>query len=192
MLSISPPMSGSGKGDYHLKLSHEDYYLEGGEPPGQWSGRGAEQLGLEGQLDQDQFRNVLSGKSPDGKNDLVQNAGAEDRQSGWDLTFSAPKSVSVAWPQSEGETRKQIQEAHREAVEKALQYLDENAGFTRRGKGGSERARSHRPDHCDLRTWDQPGARSTTSYPSFGAKCQHLRGRNDWPGPTERAAEYEV
>ena len=132
-------MSGSGKGDYYLKLAREDYYLEGGEPPGRWAGRGAEQLGLSGQLDPDQFRNVLSGKSPDGENELVQNAGKEDRQSGWDLTFSAPKSVSVAWSQSEGETRKQIQEAHREAVGKALRYLDENAGFTRRGRGGEER-----------------------------------------------------
>jgi Ti-type conjugative transfer relaxase TraA len=132
-------MSGSGKGDYYLKLSREDYYLEGGEPPGKWAGRGTEQLGLEGQLDQEQFRNVMSGKSPDGKKELVQNAGKEDRQSGWDLTFSAPKSVSVAWSQSEGETRKHIQEAHRDAVGKALQYLDENAGFTRRGRGGIDR-----------------------------------------------------
>ena len=53
--------------------------------------------------------------------------------------FLCSKSVSVAWSQSEGETRRQIQEAHREAVGKALEYLDENAGFTRRGRGGSER-----------------------------------------------------
>lgn len=139
MLSISPPMSGSGKGDYYLNLCREDYYLEGGEPPGEWTGRGAEKLGLSGQLDKDQFRNVLSGKSPDGETELVQNAGKENRQSGWDLTFSAPKSVSVAWSQSDGEIRKQIQESHREAVGKALEYLDETAGFTRRGRGGEER-----------------------------------------------------
>ncbi len=139
MLSISPPMSGSGKGDYYLNLSREDYYLEGGEPPGEWVGRGAEKLGLSGKLDQDEFRNILSGMSPDGNKELVQNAGSENRQSGWDLTFSAPKSVSVAWSQSEGETRKQIQHAHREAVGKALEYLDESAGFTRRGRGGEER-----------------------------------------------------
>ena len=137
MLSISPPMRGSGQGDYYLELACEDYYLEGGEPPGRWFGKGAKELGLGGLLDKDAFRNLLSGFDPQGDTALVQNAGESNRQSGWDLTFSAPKSVSVAWSQAPEAIRHQIQEAQQAAVEKALQYLEDVAAVTRRGKEGA-------------------------------------------------------
>jgi Ti-type conjugative transfer relaxase TraA len=138
MLSIAP-MSGAGQGDYYLELAREDYYLEGGEPPGIWVGEGARELGLEGQVKKDELKNLLQGYSPEGETPLVQNAGKENRQSGWDLTFSAPKSVSTAWSQSEGEQRLAFQEAHNEAVNKALTYIEHEAAFTRRGHGGGEK-----------------------------------------------------
>src|SRR6478735_1903250 len=94
MLSVSA-MSG-GQGAYYTGLAREDYYLEGGEPPGWWQGRGAQLLGLEGQVDKEIFAALFSGLDGRGT-PLVQNAGSPDRQPGWDLTFSAPKSVSVLW-----------------------------------------------------------------------------------------------
>ena len=139
MLTISPPMSGAGQGDYYLSLAREDYYTKGGEPPGEWLGSGANELGVKGQVKEEELKNVLAGYSPDGKEALVQNAGDENRQSGWDLTFSAPKSISVIWSQADPETRREIQLAQKEAVGKAVGYLEDEAAFTRRGKGGSER-----------------------------------------------------
>ena len=94
MLSISPPMKGAGKGNYYTGLAQEDYYTKGGEPLGEWYGEGAEQLGLNGKVKDIELRLALEGFSPTGEK-LVQNAGDKDRQSGWDLTFSAPKSVSI-------------------------------------------------------------------------------------------------
>jgi len=138
MLSIAQ-MSGAGQGSYYLDLAREDYYLAGGEPPGQWQGGGAKEMGLEGEVQKEQLSNLLEGYSPDGSKELVQNAGAENRQSGWDLTFSAPKSVSVAWSQSHGAMRQEFQKAHAEAVKSAIAYLEEDAGWTRRGKGGEGR-----------------------------------------------------
>ena len=99
MLSISPPMKGAGQGNYYLQLAREDYYLEGGEPPGRWVGLGAEALSLDGVVDRESLHNLLSGFDPKGREAWVQNPGSNDRQSGWDLTFSAPKSVSVLWSQ---------------------------------------------------------------------------------------------
>ena len=78
------------------------------------------------------FRGELDGKK------LVQNAGMKNRTPGWDCTFSVPKSVSVAWSQADKELGNEIRAAHAEAVNKALEYLKEKAGFTRRGKGGQE------------------------------------------------------
>jgi len=135
LLSIAK-ISGTGQGDYYLNLASEDYYLKGGEPPGKWYGEGAKELGLTGEVKSKDFRNLLSGHSPDGKEKLVQNAGVDNRQSSWDLTFSAPKTVSVAWSQSEGEQRKAFQEVHGQAVQAALNYLEDEAAVTRRGKGG--------------------------------------------------------
>lgn len=137
MLSIGA--MGAGQGDYYLNLAHEDYYLEGGEPPGRWLGQGAEALGLSGTVEKQALRNLFLGVAPDQDRPLIQNAGKDDHQPGWDLTFSAPKSVSTLWAVSDFEIRLAIQEAHDHSVTKALDYLQDEAAFTRRGKGGSER-----------------------------------------------------
>ena len=130
-------MRGSGQGNYYLELACEDYYLQGGEPPGRWFGKGAARFNLSGEVQKDIFRNLLQGFDPEGKNPLVQNAGDDHRQSGWDLTFSAPKSVSSAWSQSPQDVRREFQAAQQAAVEKALAYLEDVAAVTRRGQGGT-------------------------------------------------------
>ena len=132
MLSI-----GVAQGSYYASLSAEDYYHKGGEPPGIWHGEGAKELGLSGLVDKDEFLKLCDGFALDG-DPLTQNAGRESHRAGWDLTFSAPKSVSVLWSQADEETRHKIQEAQLKAVQKAIDYLEAEAGFTRRGKGGSE------------------------------------------------------
>jgi conjugative relaxase-like TrwC/TraI family protein len=138
MLSISGPMSGAGSGNYYLELAKEDYYTAGGEPPGAWMGKGASTLGLKGEVKRDALRGLLLGFSPDRTERLVQNAGNEKRQCGWDLTFSAPKSVSVIWSQATPEVQAIIQKIQRESVQKALGYLEDVAGFSRRGRGGGQ------------------------------------------------------
>lgn len=139
MLSIGA--MNAGQGNYYLDLGREDYYLEGGEPPGRWLGRGADQLGLAGKVERLDLEKLLGGFRPDGTK-LTQNAGHEKRQPGWDLTFSVPKSVSVLWSQADAQTRRQIQQAAAAAVEAALDYLESEASFTRRGKGGLDHERA--------------------------------------------------
>jgi len=136
MLSIAALGHGAGQGNYYLDLAKEDYYLAGGEPLGIWFGEGAALLHLEGHVQRDQFHHLLRGFSQDGGTPLVRNAGDKDRQSGWDLTFSVPKSVAVAWAVAPPEIRAQIENAHRQAVREALSYVQEVAGLTRRGRGG--------------------------------------------------------
>lgn len=136
MLSISNLGSNL---DYYLELATVEYYLNGGEPPGRWFGRGAKQLGLSGMVDKEQLRNLAAGFSADGKRKLVQNGGKEDRQVGWDLTFSAPKSVSVLWSIAPDHIRRVIQECHDSAVQEAISYLQDEWAFSRTGKGGRGR-----------------------------------------------------
>lgn len=121
---------------YYLKLATLDYYHEGGEPAGQWFGRGASRLNLSGDIDPEAIRLLATGFSADGQRKLVQNAGKENRQTGWDCTFSAPKSVSVLWSMAPLEVRHQIQESQRIAVESVISYLEEKCGASRVGKKG--------------------------------------------------------
>ena len=136
MLSISQPLKGGGAAEYYLDLARDDYYLQAPEAPGRWFGQGAALLGLTGQVKGDDFRHVMDGRSPGGSLALVQNAGKPDRQSGWDLTFSAPKSVSVLWAMAPPQVRDQIESIHHRAVETALTHLEQTAALTRRGQGG--------------------------------------------------------
>ncbi|MES2462095.1 MAG: MobF family relaxase, partial [Armatimonadota bacterium] len=135
MLSIGA--MGSGQGDYYLSLAREDYYLNGGEPPGVWLGQGAQSLGLTGMVDAGALTRLLEGFHPEENGGaLIQNAGAKDHQPGWDLTFSAPKSVSVLWSQADPQVRKIIEDCHFAAVKTALGFIEETSAITRRGKGG--------------------------------------------------------
>lgn len=137
MLSVAA-LAG-GQGNYYLALARDDYYLKGGEPPGRWLGEGAGVLGLTGQVGPQALTRLLGGFSADGSEALIQGAGDPKHQAGWDLTFSCPKSVSVLWSQAEPDVRQAIQQAQAAAVREALEYLQDAAAYTRRGKGGQTR-----------------------------------------------------
>lgn len=123
--------------EYYLHLAGQDGYYQGGglEPVGKWLGKGAAALHLRGDVQAEAFRSLLEGIAPDNTQRL-QNAGSHDRQPGWDLTFSADKSVSALWSQADEPTRRQIETAHAEAVRAGVDYLEDVAGWTRRGRGG--------------------------------------------------------
>lgn len=58
-----------------------------------------------------------------------------------DLTFSAPKSVSVLFAVAGGEVSAALSDAHERAVAAAVGYLEREACVTRRGRGGAEHGR---------------------------------------------------
>ena len=96
-----------------------------------WIGRGAEALGLEGPVDPETFKDVLTGKVPDGSG---RRLGRKDKEGnfhhrpGRDLTFSAPKSVSLAALVG-GDHR--IVTAHDRAVTRTLAWIESNVVETR-------------------------------------------------------------
>ena len=72
----------------------DDYYSEGGLSPSEWQGSGAEELGLSGDVDRDEFRRLLDGEVGGQQLGTVRDGQLEHRP-GWDVTLSAPKSVSI-------------------------------------------------------------------------------------------------
>ena len=111
----------------------DDYYAEGGEAPSAWFGQGADALGLKGEVDRKDFGQGLEGKLPGGQQlGTLRNATREHRP-GWDITFSAPKSVSIM---AEVAGDRRLIGAHDRAVIVALGYIERHGAATRARTGG--------------------------------------------------------
>ncbi len=131
-----------GGQDYYLEVvarGVEDYYLARGEAPGRWLGRSVELLGLEGRVEADELGSVLAADHPTTGERLATHPAR--KLPGFDLTFRAPKSVSLLWALADNPVADQVREAHDAAVVAAVGYLEREAGWTRRGAQGSEAVR---------------------------------------------------
>src|SRR3954465_11073723 len=118
----------------------EDYYVGGTEAPGYWMGAGSSRIGAAGVVDHEALNNVLDGRRPDGS-ELVPRR--TRRVPGFDITFSAPKSVSVLFGLGDERLQRAIRSAHDEAVADALGYLERVAARGRRKRGGLEMVEGH-------------------------------------------------
>jgi conjugative relaxase-like TrwC/TraI family protein len=137
----------SGQADYYLqqaqgRVNHaasvgsgvEDYYLGGPEAAGYWLGATAAELELPRRVHDDALWHALEGRDPTTGEPLV--AVSRNRVPGFDLTFSAPKSVSVLFGVGDDRVRAAMREAHDKAVADALGYMERAAAKGRRGRGG--------------------------------------------------------
>jgi conjugative relaxase-like TrwC/TraI family protein len=112
------------------------YYTGRGETPGRWLGAASSGLGLgDGDVTAEELRAVLAGLRPgtglNPNGDRLRTW--RNRVPGFDLTFSAPKSVSVLYALGDPLVRGQVVEATDAAVESALGWLEREACFVRRG-----------------------------------------------------------
>ena len=89
MLSIKPLKSAKAACDYYMAAFN---YYQGDSEATAWFGQGKEHLKLEDEVDQATMLNLLQGILPDGTR--IQSSRGEHRP-GFDMTFSAPKSVSI-------------------------------------------------------------------------------------------------
>jgi conjugative relaxase-like TrwC/TraI family protein len=111
----------------------DDYYAEGGLSPSEWQGAGAEALGLSGEVDRDQFRELLDGRIGDQQLGTYRDGQLEHRP-GWDVTLSAPKSVSIM---AEVAGDRRLIAAHGQAVKTAMAHVEQHMAATRIRDGGT-------------------------------------------------------
>jgi conjugative relaxase-like TrwC/TraI family protein len=119
------------------------YYLTPeGEPrqaPGRWlaSPETLARLGVEGEaIDGEDFIALMEGRHPQTGEWLRPEGAGGGRGGGIDVTFSAPKSVSVEWALGDEVKRGGIEAAHTEAVKQALAYMTETVPAVRRRYDG--------------------------------------------------------
>lgn len=124
-------------------FSADNYYTQDeGLEHSEWFGQGAQQLGLAGKIDRSDFFEVLSGKVEGqelGKwvKDEKTGETVREHRPGTDMTFSAPKSVSLM---AEVYGNSEVREAHEAAVKKALGYIETELAMTRQTADGKTEA----------------------------------------------------
>jgi len=139
MLSMSNVSSVASAASYYAE---DNYYSQDeNKAMSAWAGKGAEALGLSGPVDPGDFAKVLSGEvgeeklgrvvgtAPDGE--LVR-----EHRPGFDVTLSAPKSVSIV---AEVGERADVREAHEAAVTKVLDYIEKHLVGARVTEAGETR-----------------------------------------------------
>ena len=132
MLTIRAMTGGRGYAQRHLE--HSDYYDQNRTVRGEWFGQGAELLGLHGEVRAEQFEAIREGLDPStgeylrprhSADRIGTNGETESKaRSVYDLTFSAPKSVSV---QALVGGDERLLTAHHIAVHEALQETERHA-----------------------------------------------------------------
>jgi conjugative relaxase-like TrwC/TraI family protein len=134
-----------GKGYSARYLEQRDYYAEGERVLGRWQGRGAELLGLSGEVRTEQFEALRQGCNPRTGEFLRQRQSADRTATDgttqsrgrnlYDFTFSAPKSVSIMASLGQDD---RLAEAHRRAVDETLKELESCAQTRVRQDGANE------------------------------------------------------
>lgn len=135
------------------------YYAAKGTPPGRYLGAGLAGLAgghgirtgsevseealwrMLGML-QDPVTGEQLGRAPVSSDAVYIDRNGQVRKApktvtGFDLTFSVPKSVSVAWALSDDATKARIHTAHRRAIEQTIAYAERHVFATRTGKAGA-------------------------------------------------------
>ncbi|MGO9956418.1 MAG: MobF family relaxase, partial [Solirubrobacteraceae bacterium] len=160
--------------EQQVAAGREDYYAGKGEAPGRWTGKGAELLGLSGELDADALKAMMDGRNPESGELLARRRG-RCSTAAIDMTFSAPKSVSVLFAVGDEELSGALVEAHEEAVNAALGYLEDVACRVRRGHNGTAAERAAE----NPRGWER--ARSEPAGGFVAAAYRHRMSRAQDP-----------
>ena len=117
MLRVTQQQSSQGAKKYYATV---DYYTEGQQIVGAWGGRGAERLGLKGEVVQESFDLLCDNLHPQEGSQLTVLT-RSDRTVGYDFTFSVPKSVSLLYAMTED---KEILQAFRGAVDETMRDIE--------------------------------------------------------------------
>ena len=154
-----------GDADRAISDGLVDYYARTGYPPGQWLGGGLAGLSMDSPspispgdvVSEDQLALLFgAGRHPITGQQLGQapRTDGSRRVSGFDLTFTVPKSASVLWGVGDELTRQAVADAHRAAVADLLGWVEHRALFTRTGRNGVHQVATRGMLAAEFDHWD--------------------------------------
>src|ERR1043165_1036561 len=131
MLRITQNSTAGGAKSYY---STSDYYTEGQELVGIWRGRGADRLGLHGNVRQEDWDALCDNRNP-ATGAVLTLRQKDNRRVGYDVNFHVPKSVSILY----GMTRDdRILDAFRESVNATMEDMEAEMKTRVRASGRNE------------------------------------------------------
>lgn len=131
--SIAMVNAAHAKSYYTSALQPTEYYVNQQELEGRFGGQLARTLNIQGAVDRETFFALLDNKHP-ATGEKLTARNKDHRIVGWDVSFHAPKGVSLAHVLS-GDTH--ISDAFEEAVEQTLAEMEQDA-MTRIRKDGKD------------------------------------------------------
>ncbi len=134
MLRITQNNSAAGAKAYYAA---GDYYTDGRESAGQWHGKGAERLGLSGEVRQAEWEAMCDNRDPATGQPLTVRR-KDVRRVGYDFNFHVPKGLSLLYGLT-GDER--IVQAVRDSVNETMTQLEAEAQ-TRVRRGGRDADRT--------------------------------------------------
>jgi conjugative relaxase-like TrwC/TraI family protein len=169
MLDISKPLTTEKVQSYYrseYSSASNSYFSQGGTLRGEWHGQLAPILKLSGEVAAQAFDRLAEGQHPETGEQLINHrdtiktqAGEEvGHRAGWDLTFNAPKTVSLTALVGEDE---RVREAHRNAVRAAL---DATEKYVQARLGGNNPAET--TGKWIAATFEHDTARPVDGYPA--------------------------
>lgn len=126
MIRMMQSSSAAGAKHYfNLALEKEDYYSrdQQQEINGEWGGKGAERLGLSGPVGKDAFHQLTDNIHPETGERLTART-VPGRRVGYDISYSAVKSVSVLHALSDDESRAEIEQAFMAAMRDTMHDVE--------------------------------------------------------------------
>lgn len=131
MLRIIQNSTAAGAKSYY---STADYYTEGQELQGVWRGKGAERLGLSGEIEKSEWDALCDNKDPATGKTLTLRQKA-NRRVGYDFNFHVPKSVSLLYGLTEDS---RLLAAFQDAVRATMHDMEDEMQTRVRQKGGND------------------------------------------------------
>lgn len=143
MLRITQSKSALGAKKYYTEeyyregVQKGDYYSEKDQVIGNWGGKACEELGLKGVIRKEDFGALCDNLHPVTGDRLTERQNIE-RRVGYDFTFNASKSVSLAYVFGDETRKKEIMDAFRNSVSETMQEIEKGMLTRVRGNGLNE------------------------------------------------------
>lgn len=144
MLRITMCKSADSAKKYYCEKHHaegrttqQDYYSEHDAFIGRWGGKAAASLGLTGNIEKKDFASICDNFNPVTGKRLTARTD-KDRSIGYDFTFNAFKSISIAYALGDDAEKKIILEAFNQSVRDAMTEIESGMQTRVRVKGKDE------------------------------------------------------
>lgn len=154
---------------YYTRQRETEYYAGSNEPAGIWFAPSGDFNLTDGSVvERETFERLYNAIGEDGQPLLEKERRHKERTPAFDITLSAPRSVSLAWAFASPNIKHQIEVAQLKAARATLMMLEREATWARRGAGGKyiesvslcaslfQHGESRPSEHIDSRVFGDP------------------------------------